>query len=227
MSSVTTTSATAGKRTPLSRRRILDAALQYIDTHGADALSMHKLGAELGVRGMSLYYYVASKDDLLDGVVELLWSEVEGAAPVTDDWRDGFRLFAHALRDVVRRHPYAAPLMTSQQVMPVPALRLVETHITAAIEGGAPQAQAYALLRTITSYALGSALAEVSWGIGGPGCAPRVGDLLRPGVPDKLAGVAEVFCGQSDPDAQFELGLDLMLRGIENAQPGSSAETSQ
>lgn len=83
------------------------------------ALSMHKLGAELGVKGMSLYNHIASKDDVLDGVVELLFSEVESAAPARDSWREGFRLFAHALRDVVRRHPNAAPLITSQQVIPV------------------------------------------------------------------------------------------------------------
>lgn len=224
---MTTAVQTADERIPLTRQRIVEAALRYIDDRGLEALSMHKLGAELGVKGMSLYNHVASKDDLLDGVVELLWSEVESAAPPRGDWREGFRLFAHALRDVVRRHPYAAPLITSQQVMPVPALRIVQSHIATATDGGTPEAQAYALLRTITSYALGSALAEVSWGMGGAGCAPMVSDLLRPGVPDGLVGVAEVYCGQSDPDAQFELGLDLMLHGIENTQPSSPAETSQ
>ncbi|MPZ88128.1 MAG: TetR family transcriptional regulator, partial [Nitriliruptorales bacterium] len=193
-------------------------ALRYIDTHGLDALSMHKLGAELGVKGMSLYNHVARKDDLLDGVVELLWSEAESAAPATPDWREGLRSFAHALRDVVRRHPNAAALITSQQVMPEPALRAVQAHITSATDRGIPEERAYALLRTITSYALGSALAEVSWGLGAPGCAPAVSDLLRPGVPGELVGVAEVFCGQCDLDAQFELGLDLMLRGIECTQ---------
>jgi TetR/AcrR family tetracycline transcriptional repressor len=215
------------ERIPLTRERIVDAALLYIDDHGLDALSTHKLGAELGVKGMSLYNHVASKDDLLDGVVELLFSEVESAAPTRDDWREGFRLFAHALRDVVHRHPNAAPLITSQHVIPVPALRVVQAHIAAATNGGTPEAQAYALLRTITWYALGSALVEVSWGFAGPGCAPVVSDLLRPGVPDDLVGVAEVYCGQSNPDAEFVLGLDLMLRGTESPHPSSPAETSQ
>lgn len=206
-----TTSATAtSQRTTLTRRRVLDAALAYVDTHGLEALSMHKLGAELGVKGMSLYNHVANKDDLLDGVVELLWSEVERAAPAMSDWRQGVRAFAHALREVVHRHPNAAPLITSQQVMPAPALRLVRAHITAATEHGEPEEHAYALLRTITTYALGSALAEVSWGLGAA-CAPSVPDLLRPGIPEDLAAVAEIFCGHGAPDAQFELGLDLMV----------------
>lgn len=129
-------------------------------------------------------------------------------------------------RDVVRRHPNAAALITSQHVMPVPALRVIQTHIAVAAEGGIPEAQAYALLRTITWFALGSALVEVSWGFAGPGCAPVVSDLLRPGVPDELVEVADVYCGQSNPDAEFELGLDLMLRSTEHSQSNSPAETS-
>jgi TetR/AcrR family tetracycline transcriptional repressor len=182
---------------------------------------MHKLGAELGVKGMSLYNHVANKDDLLDGVVELLFSEVERAAPASGDWRAGLRVFAHALRDVVRRHPYAASLITSQRAIPVPALRVVQAHVSAGTSGGTPEAEAYALLRTITWYALGSGLVQVSWGMAEQGRGPTVSDLLPPGVPDDLAGVAEVYCGQTDPDAEFELGLELMLRGIETSQPRS------
>lgn len=202
------------QRIPLTRQRIVDAALRYIDDHGLDALSMHKLGAELGVQGMSLYNHVTNKDDVLDGVVELLWSEVEVAAPVGDDSREAVSSFAHALRNVVRRHPNAARLIISQQVIPEPALRIVQALTAAAVSQGVPVAYAHALLRTITSYALGSSYVEVSWGMGGPGCRPSVDDLLRPGIPEDLAALAHVFCGQSEPDAQFELGLDLMLLGL-------------
>lgn len=212
---MTTDTVTASRRTPLTRRRVVDAALAYIDRHGQDGLSMHKLGAELGVKGMSLYNHVANKDDLLDGVVELLWAQVEAAIPATTDWREGFRSFAQATRAVLLRHPNAARLVVSQHVMPAPALRMVQAHIAAATAGGVPEVQAYAMLRTLTSYALGSALADVGFGTGRVGCAPKVSELLRPGLPDELVGVAEVFCGQSDSDAQFELGLDLMLRGTD------------
>jgi TetR/AcrR family transcriptional regulator, tetracycline repressor protein len=213
----TTDRATTGPRTPLSRRRILEAALGYIDAHGLDALSMHKLGAALGVKGMSLYNHVANKHDLLDGVVELLWSQVEQAAPATPDadWRDGFRAYASALREVALRHPNAAPLIVGQLIMPTPALRLVQAHTAAAATRGVAQAQAHALLRTLTSHALGSALAEINWSCGRPGCRPPVSDLLRPGTPQELAGLAEVFCGGYDPDEQFQLGLDLMLRATD------------
>ncbi|NUR05219.1 MAG: TetR family transcriptional regulator [Streptomyces sp.] len=192
----------------------MDAALDFVDEHGLAALSMHKLGSALGVKGMSLYNHVQGKDDVLDGLVEAMWAEAEGAAPAQDDWRQGARALAYAIRGVMHRHPNAAPLMTSRSVMPTAALRSVRAHIAAAVSSGIPEEQAYALLRTLTSYALGSALAEVNWGLAVAGCRPTVADLLRPGTPADLAAVAEVFCGQSDPDAQFELGLDLMLRGI-------------
>lgn len=222
-----TTTPPAGQRPPLSRHRILRAAIRYIDAYGLNGLSMNKLGAALGVKGMSLYNHVANKDDLLDGVVELIWAEVDDAAPPRTDWREGYRSFARALRDAVHRHPNAAGLITSQQIIPEPALRSVQAHIIAATDNGVPQARAYAVLRTITSYALGTALNEVAWGTDRAACGPAiVDDLLRPGVPQELAAVAEVFCGQSDPDAQFELGLDLMLRGLDGAPPNPPADTT-
>ena len=207
-------STTTLTRTPLTRRLILDAALAYIDMHGLAALSMHKLGAVLGVKGMSLYNHVASKDDVYDGVIDILWSEVETAAPVIDDWRAGARGLAHAIRAAVARHPNAAPLITSRPFMPTPALRVVRDHIAAAVSSGIAEDRAYDVLRTLTTYALGSAFAELCWGMGGT-CRPAVSDMLRPGTPDELAAVADVFCGQSDPDTMFELGVELMLRGID------------
>lgn len=209
-----------GQRAPLTRQRIVRSAVSYIDTHGLGGLSMHKLGAELGVKAMSLYKYVASKDDLLDGVVEQLWVEVESAAPATGDWREGYRSVANALRETVHRHPNAAFLITSHGIMPAQALRCIQAHVTAATGSGVPEAHAYAWLRTITSYALGTAFNEVAWGFGQHGCRPNtVAELLRPDVPPELAEVAEVFCGQCNPDAQFEMGLCLMLRGIDTPPP--------
>lgn len=199
-------------RPPLSRRRILTCALAYADEHGLGALSMHKLGAALGVKGMSLYNHVKSKDDVLDGVVELLWQEVADAVTTADDWRCRYRSFAHALRDAIRRHPRAANVLMTQGTMPAPALQCVKEQIAAATAAGVDEEYAYALLRTLTSYALGSALNDVTWEECRT-CEPVTGrQLVPPGVPDELARVADVFCGQADSDAQFELALDLMLQ---------------
>lgn len=199
-------------RTPLSRRRILTCALAYADEHGLGALSMHKLGAALGVKGMSLYNHVKSKDDVLDGVVELLWEEVADSITGGDDWRCRFRSFAYALRDTIRRHPRAANVIMTRGTVPAPALQGIKDQITAATAAGVDEEYAYALLRTITSYALGYALNEVTWEEGRT-CGPATGRQLVPaGVSDDLARVAEIFCAQADNDAQFELALDLMLQ---------------
>ena len=202
----------APARRPLTRQGIVDAALAYIDQHGIAALSMHKLGAVLGVKAMSLYNHVAGKDDVLDGVVELLWCEAEAAAPPGPDWPASYRGFGHALRDVIYRHPQAGQLMTTRQKIPTPALRLVRAHIGAATDAGLAPQRAYPLLRTITAYALGHALAYLNWAPCTPGTGSDVTTLLAPDVPDALADVAAVFCGQADPAAEFDLGLNLMLR---------------
>jgi TetR/AcrR family tetracycline transcriptional repressor len=216
---------TAGRRTSLNRSRIVERALQFIDENGLDALSMHKLGAALDVKGMSLYHHVANKHDVLDGIVEALWGEIETAAPTHEDWREGVVSLAYAIRDAVRRHPHAASLIFSQQLMPEAALRIVRAHVQALVAAGFDEPRAYDLLRTIWSYAFGSAFAESTWDTAAEGCSVDARRLLRPGTPEALAAVAEVFCGQSDPDAQFELGLDLMLRGIDRPreQPPSTS----
>lgn len=204
----------SGRRTSLTRGRIIECALRYIDDNGLNTLSMHKLGAVLDVKGMSLYHHVANKDDLLDGVVEALWEEIEAAAAPEANWLEGVRSLAHAIRVVVRRHPNAAQLIYSQQVMPEPALRVVQAHVNPLVAAGFEETLAYDLLRTIWSYAFGSAFAEITWATAEPGCAIDVRQLLRPGTPEDLAAIADVFCGQADMDTQFQLGLDLMLRGI-------------
>ena len=206
---------TIAPRAPLTRERILEGALDYIDEHGLAALSMHKLGAVLGVRGMSLYNHVTSKDDLLDGVLELLWSDIEAASPVSESWLDSARELARSMRAVVVAHPHAAPLITSRPFMPTAALRVVQAHISNAVNAGIAEERAYIVLQTLTTYALGSAFAEVSWGTGDP--TRPVKQLLRPGTPEDLVGVAEVFCGQADPSAMFEFGLASMLRGLDGA----------
>lgn len=216
-----TTSISATVRAPLSRERILEAALRFVDEHGLDALSMHKLGAQLGVKGMSLYNHVRGKDDVLDGLVETMWAEIEDAAPAIADWRQGFRGVGNAIRDTVRRHPRAAVLLTSRALMPEAALRTVRDHIAAAVAADEPVENAHALLRTVTTYALGTALAYCNWEHGGVDCAPTVSGLLRPDTSEELAEVAQVFCGQADPDAQFELGLDLMLRPGNPGRPSA------
>ena len=90
----------------LSRERVLEAAVAFADRHGLEALSMRKLGDQLGASAMSLYYYVPSKEQLLDGMVDIVFGEIE--PPSTDvDWKTAMRGRAMSTREALRRHPWA------------------------------------------------------------------------------------------------------------------------
>src|SRR6185312_2201415 len=98
------------RRTPLSRERVLRAAIALADQGGFESLTMRKLAKELGVEAMSLYNHVANKDDLLDGMVDLVFAEIE--LPSTDgDWKMAMRARAVSTRDALNRHRWAIGLM--------------------------------------------------------------------------------------------------------------------
>jgi AcrR family transcriptional regulator len=217
-------SATVPARVGLNRQRVLEAALTYADRYGLEALSMHKLGVELGVKAMSLYNHVNDKDDVLDGLVELLWSEIAADFPMARDWRSATRQLATSLRDEVHRHPHVAPLIMSRQLMPEPALQVCETYLDAMRQGDIPEECAVPFLRSIFAYGFGHALAELSCLPGGPAAGLDCDDLSRlrrvtamvpAHVPDHLVRVALKVCGDCDMAAQFDIGLDLMIHGLE------------
>jgi AcrR family transcriptional regulator len=211
------------KRVPLSRPRIIAAALRYVEEHGLAALSMHRLGAELGVKGMSLYKHVADKDDVLNGIVELLWSTFEREFEPGADWRTSVFSFATGLRAFIHRHPNAAPLLINRPMVPEAALRVVRPLISASAHGRPTEEQVVPVLRTVMLYTLGYALTELNWfRPAAPDCAPVGRDLVPAGAEEELLAIADDFCGCVDMAAQFELGLDLMLRGLDCSRPTHS-----
>src|SRR5205809_6978122 len=106
-------------RIPLSRQRVLRAAVALADRGGVGSLSMRRLAQELGVEAMSLYHHVANKDDILDGIVDVVFSEID-LPPGDADWRAAMRQRAVSARQALRRHPWAAALMESRST-PGPA----------------------------------------------------------------------------------------------------------
>ena len=209
------------RRTPLSRGQVLAGALRYVDEHGLDALSMHKLGAALGVTGMSLYKHVANKDDLLDGIVEQLWADIP-TEPAADGWREAIRWLAGSLRELVHRHPHAAPLLTSRQTIQERPLRICSAILRLMRDGDVPEPCAVALLRTVLAYGIGFALAELAVpppisGNAGDDVARirQLSDALSPGAPDDLVRTALLVCDDYDMTTQFDIGLDLMIRGLD------------
>ena len=103
------------RRIPLSRERVLRTAVKLADQGGIEALSMRKLGQELGVEAMALYYHFKNKDELLDGIVDLVFVEIDVPASTGADWKTAMRQRAISVRDVLSRHHWAIGLMESRR----------------------------------------------------------------------------------------------------------------
>jgi TetR/AcrR family tetracycline transcriptional repressor len=209
-------------RARLDRRRVLQAALGLVDREGLEALTMRRLGAELGVDPMTVHHHVETKDRLLDGLAELLWEEV--AFPEDPGQpAEALRGLARSLRDLFRRHPQAAPLILRCSRLPRSELELFRAYLDVLDAGGVRDPAA--VLRPVLSYATGYGHAEQS--MLGVQCEPvqaedmsdrevllYLGQALPQGTPPELASAAVAMIAECDSDRCFEEGLDLMLAGL-------------
>jgi AcrR family transcriptional regulator len=156
----------------LDRRRVLGAAVEFIDRHGIDALTMRRLGAHLGVEGMALYRYVTSREQLLDGVVETVVDELYGDPDVhmqaSNGWQDYLQRLAHGVRRIALAHPAVFPLVATRPPAapwirpPLRSLRWVESFLTAMTDHGFSDDEAVGAYRAYTSFLLGHLLLEIS-----------------------------------------------------------------
>ncbi|MGY1710749.1 TetR/AcrR family transcriptional regulator [Geodermatophilus sp. SYSU D00758] len=159
-------------RGSLDRRRVLGAALTFIDEHGIDALTMRRLGAHLGVEAMALYRYVPSREQLLDGVVETVVDELYGDPDVhltaSHGWQDYLQRLAHGVRRIALAHPAVFPLVATRPPAapwirpPLRSLRWVESFLTTLTDHGFSDGTAVAAYRAYTSFLLGHLLLEIS-----------------------------------------------------------------
>ena len=206
-------------RQRLSRDRVLSGAMAVADAGGIDALTIRSLAQSLGVKPMSVYYYVANKDEILDGIVDLVFSEIALPAP-DGDWRTEIRRRAHSARRVLRTHPWAIGLMESR-TSPGPATLHHHDAVIATLRGAGFSheltAHAYALL---DSYTYGFALQEVGLPFDGP---DTVGDVAEPimerfstGEYPHLVEMATDYYLRPGYDFgdEFEWGLDLVLDAL-------------
>ena len=150
-----------GRPPRLSRTAILRAALELIDAEGAAALTMRRLGAEMGVEAMSLYRHVSSKDALLDGIAEQLMAEHE-VGPEDHDWERSAYRFSLQIRKIARAHPAAFELVGLRALNTAEAMRPVEALLAALREGGFPPDRAVAAFRLLSGYSRGFALSEIA-----------------------------------------------------------------
>jgi len=200
-------------RTPLSRSRIAQAALAIVDREGLEALSMRRLGAELGVEGMAIYRHFPNKAAVLTGVVEVLLAELVIPPPSDVAWQLVFRELSHAYRALLLRHPHAIPLLAALPLSDHAAARAAGAVMAQLRAAGFDAQSALKTLATITSYVIGVAQWEV-------GTAPFRAKGARDTFalpPDADPYLVELLpqLAADDCDETFEFGLNVIVRGLE------------
>ena len=210
-------------RVPLSRERVLAAAVALADEIGIEALSMRKLGESLGVEAMSLYNHVANKDALLDGMIDVVFAEID--LPSADrGWQAAMRQRAISVRAVLRRHRWAIGLMESR-TSPGPATLAHHDAVIGVLRGGgftvAQTAHAFSVL---DSYIYGFALQEKGLPFETPEETAEVAQAMFAEFPagryPHLVELAtqRVLQPGYDYGDEFQFGLDLILDGLDRLQ---------
>ena len=207
------------KRVPLSRERVLNGAVAVADAEGVGSLTMRLLAEHLGVKPMALYHHVANKSEIIDGIVDLVFSEIE-LPSISGAWRQEMQRRASSARQVLRRHPWAIPLLQSR-THPGPATLRHHNAVIGALRGAGfslpMTAHAYALL---DSYIYGFALSEAALPINGPETVAEVAQsMMLLYLARDYPHLAEFSTGHIlkpgyDFGAEFDFGLELVLDGL-------------
>ena len=213
------------ERVPLSRDRVLRGAVAVADEAGIGALTMRSLARQLGVKPMSVYHYVANKDEILDGIVDLVFSEIE-LPSAHGDWQLEMRRRAISARGVLRRHPWAIGLLESR-TSPGPATLRHHDATIGALRGAgfsvAMTAHAYALL---DSYVYGFALQEASLPFSSENVIEVAEPMAQQISADKYPHFAEmaaelILQPGYDFGHEFEFGLGVILDALTRSLPGN------
>ncbi|MDG9708631.1 TetR/AcrR family transcriptional regulator [Streptomyces sp. DH10] len=225
-----------GRYGRLNRERVLSTALALVDREGLSALSMRRLGAELGVEAMALYRYAASKDALLDGLVEALYLELEERlAAETDegaDWRAGLHRIARATYDVCLAHPQAVPLIATRLLAvplarrPAAVLRDHERVLALLRQAGFDEATASAVFRAFTAWLLGYVSVELRPMVDNPDETDpafrlglhRLSAKELPTLRETAAALAE----RGGPEG-LAAGLDALLDSFKSGPPSAAS----
>ena len=220
-------------RVPLSRERVLHAAIKLADEGGVEALSMRKLGQEVGVEAMSLYNHVASKEDVLDGIVEVLMTEINevvGAIQVpSGDWKSAMRRRVLAAREVLLRHPWAPDVLESRTNLSPTMMKYFDAVIGLFLEAGFSVDLTHHAMHALGSRALGftQEMYEDSGDLDANATAmlQQMADVF-PHIVEMVTQIthdADTTLGWCDDQFEFEFAIDLLLDGLERLRDKEAA----
>jgi AcrR family transcriptional regulator len=203
-------------RTPLSKERVLLAAIAFADEHGVEALSMRRLAKELGVEAMSLYNHVANKDEILDGIIDAVVEEIE-LPPSGTEWKEALRQNAISTRDVLLRHRWASGLWMSRQGPGDARLRNSDWKLRMLREAGFSKELVYHAFHILDALVLGFMVQLINFPYKGEELASVVNEFLRQFPGDDYPDMLEHIKEHLDPPERsgYELALDLILDSLE------------
>lgn len=221
--------AAKASRTPLSRERVLAAAVALADREGIQSLTMRRLAAVLDVEAMSLYYHLPAKEALLDGIAEAVIAEITAAADhldTEDGWRARLRRRFLAARQVMLRHPWAPGLLHSRETVPAGVYAYYDGIVGTLVDAGFSYHLAHKALHALGSLPLGFAQevfspASADGGIGAGTAATDVSAMaatlphLAAMMAAELHDVTDPALGWCDSQTEFEFTLDLLFDGLE------------
>ncbi|MGH3651103.1 MAG: TetR/AcrR family transcriptional regulator C-terminal domain-containing protein [Acidimicrobiia bacterium] len=221
-------------RTPLSRQRVLEAAVALADEGGLEVLTMRNLAQHLGVEAMSLYYHVENKAALLDGLVDVIVTEIldevttmDGPAP-EDDWKAAMRQRILLARTVLLRHKWAAALIEQTTSMSVAIISYYEGVLEIFRKGGFSYDLAHHALHVLGSRALGFTQELFDPGEGSDDASQEMFQQMADQFPHLVAMLSEIVhegpdttIGWCDDQTEFEFGLDILLDGLDRHRQDS------
>ena len=215
------TAGTQPPRIPLTRERVLHAAVALADESGSESLSMRKLGDAVGVEAMSLYHHVTNKEDLLDGMIDVVFGEID-LSFCGEDWKTAMRQRGISARRVLSRHGWAIGFMESRSSPGPATLRHHDAVIGCLRDAGFSIELAAHAFSVLDSYIYGFALQERSLPFPTPEETAELAQDILAGIPaDTYPHLAElttqhVLRPGYDYGDEFEFGLDLILDGLES-----------
>src|SRR5918999_1754308 len=214
----TQTNRRTAPRAPLTKEHVLEAAIALADEGGIKALSMRKLAQELGVEAMSLYNHVANKDEILDGIVELVASEID-LAPEDADWKAAMRRRAISAHDALSRPSWACSLWMSSRTFGPGRTRFADSVLRGFREGGFSEELTYHGFHALQSHVMGYTLYAASLSFDAAELKELAARFLREFPSDEYPDLAEHIRQHLEPEeahqGTFEFGLDLILDGLE------------